>query len=95
LKTLSNADFLVTVHPLEDVLQSLHKDKPVLCVTNGYDPDDFPEIPVRRTNKFTITYTGILYAGKRDPAMLFKTVKQLIDENKISKERIDIRFYRA
>jgi glycosyltransferase involved in cell wall biosynthesis len=93
LKTLSNADFLVTVHPLEDVLQSLHKNKPVLCVTNGYDPDDFPGIPVRRTDKFTITYTGILYAGKRDPAMLFRTVRQLIDDKEINEDIINIRFF--
>lgn len=93
LRTLSDADLMVTVHPLEEVLQSLHKNKPVVCVTNGYDPDDFPEIPVRRTDKFTITYTGILYAGKRDPSMLFRAVRQLIDDRKMREDSIDIRFY--
>lgn len=93
LKTLSNSDLMVTAHPLEIKLQSLHKNKQVLCITNGYDPDDFPERPIQLTDKFTITYTGILYAGKRDPAMLFSTVRQLIDDNKINKDKIKIRFF--
>lgn len=93
LKTLSDADVLVTANPLIDVLQRLHKGKRIFCITNGYDVDDFPEIQVKLTDKFTITYTGILYGGKRDPSMLFKVIEQLINEKKISRKLIEIRFF--
>ncbi|MBE0426202.1 MAG: glycosyl transferase GT4 family protein [Nitrospirae bacterium] len=93
LKTLSDADVLVTAHPLVNVLQRLHKSKKILCITNGYDVDDFPEIQVKLTDKFTITYTGKLYNGKRDPSMLFKAVEELINEKKIKKELTEIRFF--
>ena len=45
------------------------------------------------TDKFTITYTGTLYQGKRDPSKLFKAINELISENKIDKNDINIRFY--
>ncbi len=94
LKTLSNADALVTVtKPFADTLKNLHKERKVFCITNGYDPDDFPNIPSKLTNKFTITYTGQLYGGKRDPSLLFKVVARLIQENKINSDLVEIRFY--
>lgn len=94
LKTLSDADALVTVTPrFADDLKTRHKDKKVFCITNGYDPDDFKEINIRLSSKFTITYTGALCGGKRSPSLLFYAVKQLIDENRIDKDSIEIRFF--
>jgi glycosyltransferase involved in cell wall biosynthesis len=94
IKTLSDADVIVTVtEPWINMLQELHKNKKVICITNGYDQDDFPDLSIKLTNKFTITYTGILYNGKRDPSMLFEVVAQLINENKIDKKLIEIKFY--
>ena len=94
LKTLSDVDALVTVtNPWIDTLKALHKNKKVLCVTNGYDSDDFPIIESKLTSKFTITYTGQLYNGKRDPSLLLKVVRQLIEENRINRDLIEIRFY--
>ena len=95
LKTLSDADALVTVtNPWIDTFKLLHKNKKVFCITNGFDNDDFPRLPSSRlTGKFTLTYTGILYNGKRDPSLLFKVVRQLIEENRINRDLIEIRFY--
>ena len=94
LKTISDADLLVTVtRPWIDLLKALHKGKEVYCITNGFDDDDFLDNTTDLTDKFTITYTGMLYNGKRDPSMLFDVVSQLINENKIRKDLIDIRFY--
>jgi len=70
----------------------LHKDKRIFCITNGYDIDDFPDIPVKLTETFTITYTGTLYSGKRDPSMLFDAVEQLTNNKKINRELIEIRY---
>jgi hypothetical protein len=93
LKTISDANSLVIVHPLVYELKKLHKDKKICCITNGYDLDDFSKIQAELTNKFTLTHTGILYTGKRDPYLLFKIVRQLINEKKIDKGKIEIRFF--
>lgn len=94
LKTLSDADAIVTVtSPWIDTLKTLHKNKKVFCVTNGYDEDDFASLSSKLTRKFTITYTGTLYNGKRDPSLLFKVVTQLINENRINKDLIEIRLF--
>ena len=93
LKTLSDADAIVTVTPgFADNLKSLHKNKRIYCITNGYDKDDFAEVAPKLTSKFTITYTGTLYGGRRDPSLLFKVLQELINENKLKKDLIDIRF---
>ena len=94
LKTLLYADALVTVsQPLANVLGSLHKDKDIHCVTNGFDPDDFTWNPSGLSEKFTITHTGTLYNGKRNPAMLLETTARLIKENKINRHLVEIIFY--
>ena len=94
LKTLSDADIIVTVtDPWIDTLKTLHKNKEVYCVTNGYDKDDFSKLQSKLTSKFTLTYTGQLYNGKRDPSILFKVVAQLINENRIDRDLINIRLF--
>ncbi len=94
LKTLFDADAIVTVtRPWIDTFRVIHRNKKIFCVTNGYDSADFPESESKQTSKFTLTYTGLLYNGKRDPSLLFKVVTQLIKENKINMDLIEIRFY--
>ena len=94
LKTLSDADALVTVtHKFADELKILHKDKRIISITNGFDNDDFDDVQINLTNKFTITHTGKLYNGKRDPLLLFEVITQLINEKKLNKDLVEIRFY--
>ncbi|MCP5002572.1 MAG: glycosyltransferase family 4 protein [Planctomycetes bacterium] len=94
IKTLLDADALVSVtKPYLDEIKTLHKNSKMFFITNGYDAGDFPDIPTKLTDKFTITYTGILYNGERDPSVLFEAVSQLMDENKINRELIEIRLY--
>lgn len=94
LKTLSSADAIVTVsEPLAKILKNYHQRNKIFCITNGFDIDDFPIPPPKLTDKFTITYTGLLYNGKRDPSMLFKVISQLLKEGLISRKLIDIRFF--
>mgnify|MGYP003773668271 CR=1 FL=1 len=92
LKTLGVADALVTVsEPLAQKLKSLHRNKRVLSITNGFDIDDVDTAPL--TKQLTITYTGQLYQGKRDPALLFQAVSALITEGMIDASQIGIRFF--
>lgn len=57
--------------------------KPVEVVLNGFDPDDFPfeaERPRGEAGLLRIVYTGIIYAGRRDPTPLFEAIRLLGDE---------------
>ncbi len=90
--TLKYSDCLVTVSkPLARKLKELHVKKKIYVITNGYDEDEifFKE----KSKDFLIIYTGRLYLGKRDPSMLFKIIRELIDENKVNEEKIKIVFY--
>ena len=94
LKTLSVADALVAVStPWAENLQHLHRKKPVHCIPNGFDSEELVKSPVQLTRKFTITYAGSLYAGKRDPSLLFQVLNELITEGNIDPNNIQIRFY--
>ncbi len=63
-KVLSKADQIITVS--KDIARSLSKkiqgtklDK-VKVIPNGYDTTDFNDIPIKKEEKFTITYTGTM-----------------------------------
>jgi glycosyltransferase involved in cell wall biosynthesis len=94
LKTLSRADALITAHPLVNRLRKLHKWKPIYWILNGFDSDDFPKLPLSRTNnKFIMTYTGVLYRGKRDPELLFQALLELIKSGEIKRTQVEVRFF--
>jgi len=91
-KTLSVADSLVTVSaPLRTKLAAFHKDKDIHVILNGFDPENVVKMPL--TKKFSITYTGQLLDGKRDPVLLFTVISQLIKSNIIDPKKVIIRFY--
>jgi len=94
LKTISSADALVTVsQPWTEQLHHLHTGKTVQCIPNGFDPEELAEPTVQLTKKFTITYAGDLYAGKRDPSLLFEVLNGLIKEGTVNPHDVQIRFY--
>ncbi|MFZ2497815.1 hypothetical protein [Methanosarcina sp.] len=94
LKTFALAHALTTVSSnLASELKILHKGKPIYSIPNGFDLDESTNINVKLTDKFTVTYTGSLYQGKRDPSKLFEALKELIEERKIDRENIEICFY--
>lgn len=93
-RRLATADALVTVSkPWADRLQELHPGKPVHVITNGFDPDDFSGRLAPPTAFFSISYTGQLYAGRRDPTALFEVIQELIKEGFVDREQVRIRFY--
>ena len=94
LKILTSADALVTVsQPWAEKLKMLHIGKPVHTIPHGYHPAKVEELPVRLTAKFTITYTGSIYAGKQDPAKLFVALQDLISDRTVNPDDIQVRFY--
>ncbi len=66
-------------------------------ITMGFDPDDYRDVgsaPNRRNEKFTITFFGLFYGSFR-PDHLLKAVNALIDEGKIKRQTVCLRFIGA
>ncbi len=92
--TLGDADIVVTVsEPLTDKLRQLHGDAPIHAIPNGFDPEEWSCEAHPLTEKFTITHTGQLYEGKRDPAALLETIRYLIDSHAMTPESVEMRFF--
>jgi len=93
MKTLACADALTTVsEPLSDKLKELHSSKMVSSIPNGFDPAQRnPGLPLMK--KFTITYTGSLYQGRRDPELLFQALGNLISKGFIDPNDLSMDFY--
>ena len=92
LKTLAEASYLVIVSkPLAKTLEKIHKN-PIFVIPNGFDPENVnPGTPL--TEKFSITYAGGLWGGKRDPRILFEVINQLKLEDKIDTGDFEINFF--
>ncbi len=63
-----------------------------LVVYNGFDRSDVDIEGIAPDGKFSFTYVGALYAGKRDIRPLFDVLKELCDEGSIPKEDIVINY---
>lgn len=76
------ADLLLAVsEPIAAHLRTLtpHPGK-VRVIPNGFDPDDFIDLPVMRFERFTLVYTGTLF-GQRSPEPLFAAMRILFDKH--------------
>ncbi|NLY17918.1 MAG: glycosyltransferase family 4 protein [Clostridiaceae bacterium] len=61
-------------------------------IPNGYDKEDFEGFETGgRNEKFTLTYTGLIY-GNTSPEIVFKAVSKLIAENAVNPSGIRMRF---
>jgi glycosyltransferase involved in cell wall biosynthesis len=91
-KCLENCSALVTVSDLlkRDLLDR-HR-KTTYVIYNGYDEDDYPPM-ADLTRKLTLTYTGRIYAGKRDPTVLFKAIATSHKTKKINPDILQVQFY--
>ncbi|MCD7905625.1 MAG: glycosyltransferase [Clostridiales bacterium] len=60
-------------------------------IPNGYDKEDFETLDLTppQNSEFTLVYTGVLY-GRRKPDVFFKALSELIEENKIDKNKINV-----
>ena len=91
-RTLSRAAALVTISD-EWVaqLQTLHRTVPGYSIKNGFEPSFYRSSCVL-TDRFTITYTGQIYAAQ-DPEMLFRAILELAAEGVIDRHRVVVRFF--
>lgn len=91
----TKCDHLIAV--TEGYLSSIINENPIKkcsVITNGFDPLDFEEFEINRNNRDEISfvYTGTLYSGKRDLDHLFCSIRKMIDENKISINKIKFNY---
>jgi len=94
LKTIQPADALsATSEFWAEKLKNLHKKENVYTITNGFDPDTIDGRPEELTEKFTITHTGQIYAGKQDPLKILTALKELIEEGLMDRKDIEFRLY--
>ncbi|MBX7076269.1 MAG: glycosyl transferase GT4 family protein [Methanobacteriaceae archaeon] len=97
IKTFEQANVLTTTTPLAaETLSKLHPNNIIVPILSGFDPDDFKKLNITKTvtnDKLNLTYAGSLYQGKRDPTILFKALKELIDEGLIDSNKIKLNFY--
>jgi hypothetical protein len=64
----------------------------VHVIYNGYENKiDFKPNKIH-SNVLKISYTGALYAGKRDMSLLFRAISELINEDKIQPNNIELHY---
>jgi len=74
-------------------LSQRHSSKTVYWALTGFDPDEYANQQRPLTSTFSITYTGILYQGKRDPTLLFEVLQELLHEKLLARDEVRVRFY--
>lgn len=91
-KIVKNSSLLITVS--EGLARRLGEmtSKRVAIIPNGFDEEDYLG-NAALTAKFTITYTGQVNPGSRDPSPVFDAVSQLNGEGKISPANFEVRFF--
>jgi len=91
--TLERAGALTTVsQPLNEKLHERYLDKRIFTILNGFDPEE-TNLGIPLSNTFTITYTGRLYKGRRDPELLFKALSELIHSGILEENEVSVNFY--
>lgn len=94
--TLRRASAIVTVsEPLADELREFHGDREggIICITNGFDPDDFPGGARPSDDCFVITHTGLLAGLHRDPEVLVSVLEELVEEGKAAPGELRLSLY--
>lgn len=92
-RTLLKADAIVTVSPIwADQLSEIYG-RPIVSITNGFDPETAKTSTIPVLKKFVITYTGQIYTHKQNPSKFLEALCSLLDEGVIPREDIEVRFF--
>jgi len=83
LSVLNKADELCTVsQDLVNIFKSKNNKLNIEIITNGFDPDDFSDLPQQdKFKKFTIAYAGKLN-NQQNPVNLWKALQKLTNDFK-------------
>lgn len=90
-KVLKNADRVVTVSPgFAKGLKEISS-RNIDVITNGFDPDDFADIPDFGYEAFSITHLGSMNAD-RNPTILWQALAKLVKEEPFFRDMLTLRF---
>ncbi len=93
LKTILKANIITCISDYYlNGLKNKNNNTKYYKIMNSYDSNEY-KCKVKLLEKFTITYTGSLYGGKRNPEILFKAIRSLLDKKIMEINNIQIRFY--
>lgn len=93
-RILKSADLLTTSSDAyARKLNMVHSGKRIVSVLMGFDPDLLNVPPAPLTKTFTITYTGMLYQGKRTPTKFLRALSELIARATIDPAHVEVRLY--
>ncbi|WP_273322332.1 glycosyltransferase [Vallitalea guaymasensis] len=94
-EVVDNCDYFITNTPLmlKNFLKDYNIEDKSYVIPNGYDEEDFCDLSKDyvKKDKLIITYSGSMY-GRRKPDYFLQAVNELINEQKIDKDDILIRF---
>lgn len=94
-EVVDNCDYFITNTPLmlKNFLKDYNIEDKSYVIPNGYDEEDFCDLSKDyvKKDKLIITYSGSMY-GRRKPDYFLQAVNELINEEKIDKDDILIRF---
>ncbi|MGD1046312.1 MAG: glycosyltransferase family 4 protein [Bacteroidota bacterium] len=94
-KSFSSARYVINI--TEDISNSYEKfysklsPNKFITITQGFDPDDFLDIKIDRSDKFIISHIGTMY-DIRTPENFLKAIKHLTDTAPEVKDNLKIRF---
>jgi glycosyltransferase involved in cell wall biosynthesis len=97
---IQDADILVTISDtLAEAMKESYPKKNIEVIPNGYDHEDYSGFHIntygthKSESRTIISYTGMIYEGKRDPSPLLLAINQLIEAGDIHKEDFIVNFY--
>jgi glycosyltransferase involved in cell wall biosynthesis len=94
--TMRRCAAMTTVsEPLAGRLRARYPKIPVFAIPNAYNAADWTSVPFERTDRCTILYAGQLYGGMRDPEILFRALRALLDCGRIQERDVAVDFYTA
>ncbi|MGC9472202.1 MAG: glycosyltransferase [Bacteroidales bacterium] len=68
-----------------------YRENGIHVITNGYDPEDIPALPVEPAEDFLISHLGSVNAD-RNPNAFWKVLSKFVQENHAFKNHLKIRF---
>jgi glycosyltransferase involved in cell wall biosynthesis len=93
-RTLAGADALVTTNQSHaDTFAKMHGEGRVSAIMHGFDPATVNDPPVTLARKFTLTYTGGLSRGVREPRVLLDALAGLIQQGVVAESNTEVRLY--
>ena len=83
----------VTTQEAAEYLARRFPSIPVRTIFNGFDPQEWRDIPFGRNARCTLLFAGSLYHGRAQPALLFRAVRRLVDRRAFVPDDLSIDFY--